>query len=119
MIKTTTLYRPVGKTELELVLKTKRFPPRLPYQPIFYPVLDEAYAVEIARDWNTKDEASGFEGHVLCFHVSPSFLVRFILATAGGKTRREYWIPAESLEELNNNIVGDITLIHSFKRENS
>lgn len=118
MIKTTTLYRSVGKTELELVLKNKRFPPRLPTTPsypIFYLVSDEAYAIEIARDWNTKDEDSGFEGHVLCFHVSPSFLVRFILASVGG--RREYWIPTESLGELNDRIIGDITLIHSFKRE--
>src|SRR5882724_5194102 len=58
----TTLYRPVGQTELDLIRASglRRFPPRLPHQPFFYPVLNEVYATQIARDWNTKDEASGF-----------------------------------------------------------
>src|SRR5688500_1526117 len=48
---TTTLYRPVGQAELDLIraAKMRRFPPRLAWQPIFYPVLDEEYAVRIAR----------------------------------------------------------------------
>ena len=58
----TQLYRPVGRAELALVLQSGRFPPRLPGQPIFYPVLTESYAVEIARDWNLRDEGSGFAG---------------------------------------------------------
>ena len=50
----TTLYRPTGPTELALVAASghKRWPPRLPDQPIFYPVTSEQYAIEIARDWN-------------------------------------------------------------------
>jgi hypothetical protein len=49
-----TLWRPVGTQELELIVATgmRAFPPRLPEQPIFYPVLTEAYATRIARDWN-------------------------------------------------------------------
>ena len=31
-----------------------KFPPRLPEQPIFYPVLNERYATEIASGWNVK-----------------------------------------------------------------
>lgn len=44
------LYRPIGTKELELVQGSgyTRFPPRLPEQPIFYPVLNEKYATEIA-----------------------------------------------------------------------
>jgi len=63
-IDTTILFRPVGQRELELIAANafRAFPPRLAYQPMFYPVLTEEYAVEIARDWNTKDEASGFRG---------------------------------------------------------
>jgi hypothetical protein len=51
----TTLYRPVGRKELELIRASefRFFPPRLASQPFFYPVLNEEYAVQIARDWNT------------------------------------------------------------------
>jgi hypothetical protein len=39
-----TLYRPVGKKELELIRASgfRAFPPRLPGQPFFYPVLKTA-----------------------------------------------------------------------------
>lgn len=68
---TTILYRPVGQYEFELIAASgyRAFPPRLAHQPIFYPVLTEAYAVEIARDWNTKDAASGYAGFVTRFAV--------------------------------------------------
>jgi hypothetical protein len=58
MMATTTLYRPVGRRELDLIRDSgmRAFPPRLPEQPIFYPVLTLEYARRIARDWNTKDE---------------------------------------------------------------
>ena len=51
-----TLYRPVGLAELRLLAENawQAFPPRLPDQPIFYPVLNFSYAEEIARDWNAK-----------------------------------------------------------------
>lgn len=65
--ETTTLYRPVGRAERTLIAGSgwRRFPPRLDHQPIFYPVLNEEYAMVIARDWNTRDEASGHAGYVL------------------------------------------------------
>ena len=54
MDETSILYRPVGTEELDLIRASgfSAFPPRLPEQPIFYPVLTEEYAVQIARDWN-------------------------------------------------------------------
>lgn len=107
------LFRPTGKDELKLILKNKRFPPRLSGQPFFYPVIDETYAIEIARDWNTIDKASGFEGHVLSFEVDDTYITRFSQHQAGGKIRREYWIPSELLEEFNN-YVSNIILVHSF-----
>ena len=49
------LYRPVGEAEMRLIAESgyTAFPPRLPEQPIFYPVLDEQYACDIAEKWNT------------------------------------------------------------------
>jgi hypothetical protein len=114
---TTTLFRPVGHKELELIRESggRAFPPRLPSQPIFYPVLNEDYAVQIARDWNTKDEASGFVGYVTRFRVRTEFLQRYPVQTVGGSQHQEYWIPAEELEEFNRNIVGDIEVIAEFR----
>jgi hypothetical protein len=67
------------------------FPPRLPSQPIFYPVVDEDYAVQIARKWNTKDAASGFIGYVTRFQVSADFLSRYPVQTAGSaRKHRDY-----------------------------
>jgi hypothetical protein len=106
----TTLYRPVGQKELELVRASgyREFPPRLPQQPFFYPVLNEDYATQIARDWNTKDEFSGFAGYVLRFSVRSEFLNRYEIHVVGDSTHREYWIPAAQLASLNTNIVGTI-----------
>ena len=113
MIKT--LYRPVGQAELDLILETGKFPPRLPGQPIFYPVVHLEYAEQIARDWNTQDSASGFVGYVTKFEVKAAFLERYEIKTVGAKTHQEYWIPAEDLEEFNDNIVGPITTVATFR----
>jgi hypothetical protein len=112
----TTLFRPVGDLELKLIEESghRRFPPRLPEQPIFYPVLDEPYAVEIARDWNTKDERSGFAGYVTAFHVQSGFLADREVHEAGGRARREYWIPADQLEQFNKSVVGRIDVVAEF-----
>jgi hypothetical protein len=108
-----TLYRPVGPKELALIEQSgfKTFPPRLPEQPIFYPVLTEDYAVKIARDWNVKESGAGF---VTRFVVRRSFLDRYTVQDAGGSQHREYWIPAEELEAFNAAIVGVIEVIAEF-----
>lgn len=112
----TTLYRPVGQAEFELIRACgfREFPPRLPEQPFFYPVLTESYATQIARDWNTKDERSQFAGHVLRFKVRSEFLKRYPVQTAGSSEHLEYWIPAADLAAFNQNIVGEIELAASF-----
>jgi hypothetical protein len=92
----------------------REFPPRLPEQPIFYPVLTEEYATQIARDWNTKDERSGFAGYVLRFQVRTEFLQKYDVHTVGSAGHREYWIPADALQEMNANIVGDIEIVSEF-----
>lgn len=116
MATTTKLYRPVGQGELDLIAANgfKSFPPRLPEQPIFYPVLTKEYAEQIARDWNTKDERSGFAGYVLEFEVESKYLERFEIRKAGGNQHLEYWIPAEELEEFNRQIEGQIRVIAKF-----
>jgi hypothetical protein len=92
----------------------REFPPRLPEQPIFYPVLTEECATQIARDWNTKDARSGFVGYVLRFQVQTEFLSTYDEHTVGSGKHREYWIPAESLLALNANIVGKIEIVSEF-----
>ena len=111
--KCTTLYRPVGVEELRLIegCHFRGFPPRLPDQPIFYPVTTEAYAAKIAREWNTR---GGREGFVTRFRVRTTYLQQFERHVVGGREHEEYWIPAESLPEFNSNIVGPIELIRRF-----
>jgi hypothetical protein len=94
----------------------RRFPPRLSWQPIFYPVLTEQYAIQIARDWNTKDEASGYVGFVTRFQILDEFLARYPVQRVGDREALEYWIPADDLERFNDHIVGDIEVIHEFRR---
>ena len=93
----------------------REFPPRLPEQPIFYPVLNEEYATQIARDWNTKDERSGFAGYVVRFQVRTEFLSQYEVYVVGTSGHREYWIPAADLPILNDNIVGKIDVISEFR----
>jgi len=111
--ETVTLWRPVGPQELELIKKTgmRAFPPRLPEQPIFYPVLTEDYAVKIARDWNVPASGSGF---VTRFKVRKDFLARYDVQEAGGRAHLEYWIPAEHLADFNEAIVGQIEVVRAF-----
>ena len=115
-MSTTTLYRPVGQAELDLVAAAgwRGFPPRLFWQPIFYPVLTREYAAFIAREWNVRDAASGFVGHVLAFDVRDDHLTGYDVQEAGGPDFREYWIPAGELHAFNAAIVGLIRLVDSF-----
>ena len=116
----TTLFRPIGVKELELILQTnsKEFPPRLDWQPIFYPVLNEEYAIQIARDWNTKDEGSGYAGFVTRFQLPTSYLDQFTVENVGGSLHEELWIPAEELPRFNQEIDGNIEVIAQFLGEN-
>lgn len=117
--ETITLYRPVGRAELALIEQSgwRAFPPRLAHQPIFYPVAGEAYAVQIARDWNTRDAASGYAGYVTRFRVRAGYLARHPVQTAGARAHQEYWIPAEEMDEFNAAIVGPIEATAQFHGE--
>ena len=111
-----TLYRPVGKGEMELIRESgfRKFPTRLPHQRIFYPVLSEEYAREIAEKWNVRDQQSGYIGYVTRFEVRSAFATQFPVKQVGDRRHRELWIPAELLEELNRNIIGKIEVVAEF-----
>lgn len=113
-LETVTLWRPVGPEELALIEQAdmKKFPPRLPEQPIFYPVLTEGYAVKIARDWNVKASGSGF---VTRFEVLKLYLDAYDVQEAGGREHLEYWIPAEEMNAFNEKIVGRISVTQEFR----
>ncbi len=110
---TVTLYRPTGSNELALVRESgyKRWPPRLPGQPIFYPVTNEEYATEITLKWNVPAKGVGY---VTKFEVNKSFIDRYEIQQVGASRHTEWWIPAEDLEELNDNIVGLIEVIAEY-----
>jgi hypothetical protein len=115
--ETVTLFRPAGPKELALIRESgfRAFPPRLPEQPIFYPVLNEEYAAQIARDWNAKDPSTGYRGYVTRFRVRTAYLQRYEVCTVGSRVHQEYWIPAEDLPEFNRNIVGPIEVVAEFQ----
>jgi len=117
-VETRILYRPVGQEELDLISESgfTSFPPRLPEQPIFYPVLNEEYAVQIARDWNARLNEDQV-GYVTRFRVKTDYLSRYELQTVGGSQHQEYWIPAEELSEFNRNIVGEIEVVAEYRNE--
>lgn len=114
IMNTITLYRPVGPVELARIRErqNRAFPPRLPEQPFFYPVCTLEYAEQIARDWNTQ---AGGVGFVTQFDVEQAFLASYEVHRVGGSSHREYWIPAEELENFNAAIVGSIRVIRRYE----
>jgi hypothetical protein len=112
------LFRPVGVKELALIAETgyRRFPPRLPEQPIFYPVLNFAYAEQIARDWNAT--SGNYAGFVTRFEVDDAYASQFEVHTVGRRgLHEELWVPAEELETFNTHIVGKITVEAAYYGE--
>ena len=109
------LFRPVGVAELELIAAANyaAFPPRLPEQPIFYPVCNQGYAREIATKWNAKEERA----YVTVFDVAKSFIEHYERHQVGNKEHVEYWIPASDLPDFNKNLVGKIQILESTEPE--
>ncbi len=103
------LYRPVGQKEYELIAATDftKFPPRLPEQPIFYPVLAPEYADQINRQWNRN-------GYTLMFEIDDEYANNFPIHQVGAQIHRELWVPAEELETFNTHKIGKIKVISRF-----
>ncbi|WP_295119119.1 ADP-ribosylation/crystallin J1 [uncultured Chitinophaga sp.] len=118
-MKTVTLYRPIGLQEFLLIAnaKFKAFPPRLSWQPIFYPVLNQQYAEQIAFEWNTKDSGSGYCGIITRFIISESLYQKYEVQNVGGDIHNELWVPAEELDAFNNDLQGDIEILKTFLGE--
>ncbi|WP_025143093.1 hypothetical protein [Pedobacter jeongneungensis] len=115
-MKTITLFRPVGLKEMELIAESgfKAFSSRLAWQPIFYPVMNQQYAEQIALEWNTNDEFSGFIGIVTAFDVNEDYLKHYEVQNVGGTVHNELWIPAEELNDFNNHISGTIEIVNVY-----
>lgn len=112
---TTYLYRPVNQAELNLIEQSgwTKFPQRLPEQPIFYPVMNEEYAIQISREWNVP--AYGV-GYVTRFAVKTEYFTKFKIENVGGQIHNEIWVLSEELEEFNANIVGRIEVTKVFRK---
>ncbi|HEX9063367.1 MAG TPA: ADP-ribosylation/crystallin J1 [Clostridia bacterium] len=112
------LYRPVGIRELKLIKESGMtgFPPRLPEQPIFYPVLNIEYARQIALEWNTKSPP-GYAGFVTEFDVDDEYISKFEIKTVGSSMHKELWVPAGELSEFNGHIIGEIRVVEEYYGE--
>jgi hypothetical protein len=110
------LWRPVGLAELRLIEQAgcRAFPPRLPQQPIFYPVLNFEYAEQIARDWNSQDDRHDFVGYVTEFDVQAKLIAGYEPHQVGGHRHRELWVPAAELTTFNDAIVGEIRVVAEY-----
>jgi hypothetical protein len=113
------LFRPVGLHELKLIAASGwcEFPPRLHWQPIFYPVITHEYARKICTQWNSREKEAGFAGFVTRFEVDDAFAARYPVQEAGGRALRELWVPAEELAEFNRHIQGKIEVVESIYGE--
>ena len=107
------LYRPVGQAEYDLIAQSgfTAYPPRLPEQPIFYPVLNDRYAREIAEKWNKRYADSQYTGFVTTFEIDDAYISQFLVQTVGASYHQELWIPAEELENFNHHIIGTISIL--------
>ncbi|WP_442266373.1 ADP-ribosylation/crystallin J1 [Tenacibaculum sp. ZS6-P6] len=110
------LYRPVGEKEMQLIAESgfKKFPPRLEWQPIFYPVLNEEYASEIASKWNTTDPFGNYLGFVTAFEISEDEFKKYPIENVGGKIHNELWVSANQLESFNDSIQGEIKTLKVY-----
>ena len=111
------LYRPTGAAELALVEQSgwAAWPPRLPDQPIFYPVLTFDYAEKIARDWNSVRPAPDNLGFVTRFEIDEVTASAYPVQEAGSRDHKELWVPAEELEKFNAGIVGLIEVVARYR----
>lgn len=109
----TTLYRPINDKELKLISDSgyAKFPPRLPEQPIFYPVTNIEYARQITVEWNVPAYGCGY---VVEFDMNNNYIKKFDIQNVGGEIHNELWIPSEEMDEFNDNIIGKIRLVESY-----
>jgi hypothetical protein len=49
------------------------------------------------------------------FQVNADYLAKFDVHIVGASHHQEYWIPAEELDEFNQNIIGEIEVIAEYR----
>ncbi len=115
-MKTQRLFRPLNRAELDLIQANawKAFPPRLPSQPIFYPVLQEQYAIEITQQWNLPRFG---QAYVVAFDIDADFVAKYPIQKVGLDHHLELWVPAEELDAFNQELVGPIKLTKSYQQD--
>ena len=115
------LYRPTGLKELLLVrdAEWRAWPPRLPDQPIFYPVTTFDYAEKIARDWNSVSPAPDNLGFVTRWEMPDDITETYPLQLAGGRDHEELWVPAEELDAFNARMIGEIEVVSAYRNKAS
>jgi hypothetical protein len=113
------LFRSVGEKEFRIIQQRgfKSFPARLPGQPVFHPVLNKQYAMELAAKHNAAD-ISSYRNYVLEFEVDDDYISWFDVETKGAEYRQEYDIPAEQLDEFNSHINGLISVVGVYNKAN-
>ena len=107
------LYKPLSPTQLAAIIASgwRRFSPDTPQQRMFYPKLHIRYAEQIARQW---DATQFLAGYVVSFKVPSLFMSRYDIQTVGYEEHREYKVPINELELLNNTIFGKIEIVSAF-----
>ena len=112
------LYRPVGTKELDLIKESGyiKYPPRLPEQTIFYPVLNKKYATEIEAQWNVKYN-DVHKGYVTKYEIDDEYFQQFEVHVVGDKYHQELWVLAEELDSFNQHIIGKIQVIGEFSAD--
>jgi hypothetical protein len=113
---TFTLYKPVSQKELDLIKKSgwKAFPTELNEQPFFYPLMKEAYAVQISREATAP--AYGV-GYITRFEIDVEFVSRYKIRNIGPGRQQELWIPPDELQEFNSHITGLIEVVGTVTSE--
>jgi len=108
------LYRPIGMSELILIYKSRMriFPPRLPEQPFFYPVINFRYAEQISKEWNTKHNP--YAGYVTRFEVNDDYAATFERHIVGESWHEELWVSADALEQFNEHIHSPIQVVSAY-----
>ncbi|GEM_PF-2127434 len=89
----------------------------MPQQSVFYPVLNQEYAIEIAQKWNALDETSGFSGYVTEFNMEAQYVLKYESHIVGSSIHEELWVPAEDLIEFNSYIKVPILICNAFYGE--
>lgn len=109
---TVTLFRSAGQCELDLIAQGgfTCFPVsqcrQRTYPVVFYPERWRDHALQIARDWNTRDSVSEFAGYLLRCQVETDghdFL-----------NDSEIWLSEAGLLRLNQALVGTIQVEERF-----